>query len=108
MPVTIDRGLAHEPHSEATTVDPAMWILPEAIAPAAAPSASGVTIEATPNTLVHVRCHADPRSPHERNANAAPRSTIPAIAIEKGTYRAKPKDANAAGNAASKPVRTKI
>jgi hypothetical protein len=67
------------------TVDPATRILPEATAPAAAPSASGVTIEATPNTLVHVRCHADPRSPHERNAKAAPRNTIPAIAIENGT-----------------------
>ena len=38
-----------------------------------------------PNTRVHARCHPVSGSPYVRNANAAPRITIPAIAMPNGT-----------------------
>ena len=72
------------------------------------PSTTGVTIEATPNTLRPRRCHAGPRRPRERNAKAAPRNTIPATAMLNGTYSATPSAANAAGKAANSAVTTKI
>ena len=49
-----------------------------------------------------------PPSPYARNANAAPRNTIPAIAMLNGTYSATPSAANAGGNAAKSAVTTKI
>ena len=85
-----------------------MRIRPDAIAAAHMPSTNGVTSDAMPNTRVHARCHPVSGSPYERNANAAPRITIPAIAMPNGTYSATLSAANAGGNAANSTVTTKI
>ena len=84
-----------------------MRIRPDASAAPDIPSTTGVTSDAIPNTRVQRRCHAPP-SPYGRNANAAPRKTIPAIAMLNGTYSATPSAANAGGNAANSAVTTKI
>ena len=81
---------------------------PDAIAAAHIPSTNGVTSDAMPNTRVHTRCHPVSGSPYARNANAAPRITIPAIAMPNGTYSAMLSAANAGGNAANSTVTTKI
>jgi hypothetical protein len=71
--------------SPVRTVPSTTRIRPDAIAAAHIPNTNGVTIDAMPNTRVHVRCHAVPGSPCARNAKAAPRMTMPATAMPSGT-----------------------
>ena len=66
------------PDGLACTVPPMMRIRPDAMAAAHMPNTNGVTSDAMPNTRVHARCHPVSGSPYERNANAAPRITMPA------------------------------
>src|SRR6185295_1821070 len=83
-PATHESGPVQDPIKVAWTVSPTMRIRPDAIAAAHMPSTNGVTSDAMPNTRVHASCHPVSGSPYERNANAAPRITIPAIAIPNG------------------------
>src|SRR5437879_1616094 len=63
-------------------VEPFTWMSPPAMAPAAAPSTNGVTIEATPKIGDHCRCHHDRRSPWPLTATAEPRKPTPGDAKE--------------------------
>ena len=100
-PATHDSGPVHTPTRSACTTPSLIRMRPDAIAAAHIPSTNGVTSDAMPNTRVQARCQPVSGSPYVRNANAAPRITIPAIAMPNGTYSAMLSAANAGGNAAN-------
>src|SRR5439155_24226277 len=78
----------------------------DAEATAARPMAKekGATMLAAPNAGHHAEASPAASRPCARNANAAPRKTMPISAIVKGTYRSRLNLAKADGNAVTRPT----
>ena len=95
-PPTIDVGLIHDPMRSPY---PSAGTRPDAMAPAAAPRKNGVITDDAAKIAPKRRAWAKV-SEYLRNANVAPRNTIPASASRSGMKRV----LVAAANVAGKPV----
>jgi hypothetical protein len=81
-------------------------IWPVAMAPITVPMKNGVTSEENAKVAPRARCALSPET-SLRNANPAPRSTIPASASHSGSATVVITAANACGNAVQKMTRSK-
>ena len=103
MPPTSEVGPVHEVHRS-----PGPWAgtRPEATAPAMVPNRNGVTTEDVANITPWNRARASVGD-ILRNANAAPRITIPAPARQNGTNSVSMIEANASGKPVQRYTSTK-